>query len=239
MKEKKVIGVLGGMGPEATEYFFRLIFKNTAAVRDQEHAPVLIWNDPRIPPRTEAILGRGPSPLPGLLAGIKVLERGGAGMIVVPCLSAHFWAREIRAAARVPFIDLVEETAKASKKLVPGLKKAGLLGSTGTVRSGIFHRPFARRGLELVTPDDRGQERVMDAVFGLAGAKAGFTAGASRRMLLSVSRELVSRGAEAIIAGCTEVPLLLREDDLPVPLIDPMAAGARVCLAKAGFPLKA
>ncbi len=98
---KRTIGILGGMGPEATGYFFNLLVKRTAAAADQDHIPILLWNNPRIPPRTEAILGRGPSSLPALLRGVRILERGGAGLIVMPCITAHFWASPIRKFARI------------------------------------------------------------------------------------------------------------------------------------------
>lgn len=228
------IGILGGMGPEATGYFFDLIVKNTKAAKDQEHIPIIVWSDPRIPPRTDAILGKGPSSLPALLAGAAGLERAGAGLIVMPCITAHFWAKEIAASLKVPFVDLVEETARHAKRAVPGLKKAGLIASTGTVTSRIFHRAFERAGVALATPSPREQEAVMDAVFGQRGVKAGHTTGCPRTALVRVAGRLVSRGAQAVIAGCTEIPIVLRPSDLSVPLLEPMEIGARVCIRMAG-----
>ncbi len=228
------IGVLGGMGPEATGYFFDLIVRHTAAAKDQEHIPVLVWSDPRVPPRTDAILGKGPSPLPALRAGAARLEEAGAGLIVMPCITAHVWAEEIAASLKVPFVDLVEETARYARRGVPGLKKAGLIASTGTVTSRIFHRAFERAGVALATPSPREQEAVMDAVFGPRGVKAGHTAGRPRTAVVRIARRLVTRGAQAIIAGCTEIPLVLRPSDLSVPLLEPMVIGARACIRMAG-----
>jgi len=238
MKKPRTIGILGGMGPEATNFFFDLIVKNTAADKDQEHVPVLIWNDPTIPPRTDAILGLGPSPLPKLLAGVKTLERGGASLIVMPCVTAHHYAAQIRLRARVPFVDLVEESVRWAAKSVPNLNTAALVASTGTVRSELFHQAFKRQKVEVLTPDEADQKRVMDAIFGDRGVKAGVTDGPARRTILAVAGKLVRRGAQAVVAGCTEVPLVLRAEDIPVPLIDPMRIAARVCIQKAGYPLK-
>jgi aspartate racemase len=235
---KKTIGILGGMGPEATNYFFNLVLRQTRAGRDQEHIPVLIWSNPRIPPRTEAILHRGPSPLPLLVEGVKRLEQGGAGLIVVPCITAHHWASEIAAAATVPFVDLINETVRCVAGKIPGLKKAGLVASSGTMAARIWHRAFEKRGIGIIVPESKDQDAVMSAIFGKDGIKAGFASGRPRTAILRVARRLIARGAEAIIAGCTEVPLVLRKGDLPVPLIEPLAIGAFACIKRAGYETK-
>jgi aspartate racemase len=231
----KIIGILGGMGPEATGFFFEAIVRQTLADGDQDHARVLIWNDPKIPPRTEAILDGAESPWPALLAGLRVLEHGGAGLIAMPCITAHFWAPQIKAKARVPFIDLIDETGREAGREIPGLKTAGLIATTGTIRSGIFHRAFARRGVDLLVPGEGDQIRFMDAVYGTDGIKAGIQTGRPRAAIVRIARRLVERGAQAIIAGCTEIPLVLRAADLTVPFLDPMIIGAAVCLKKAGY----
>jgi aspartate racemase len=232
---KKIIGILGGMGPEATGFFFDAIVRQTLAAGDQGHARILIWNDPAIPPRTEAILENATSPLPALLDGVRILEEGGAGLIVMPCITAHYWAPQIKARSGVPFIDLIDETVRQAKKAVPGLEKAGLIATTGTVRSGIFHRAFARRGVGMLVPNDRDQALVMDAIYAADGVKAGFKSGPARAAVVRIARKLAAQGAQAIVAGCTEIPLVLRAADLPVSLLEPMTIGAAVCLKKAGY----
>ena len=228
---KKVIGVLGGMGPEATAYFFRLLIASTAAAKDQDHAPALIWSDPRVPNRSDAILQGGPSPLPALLQGLALLERGGAGLVVMPCLTAHHYIHELTAAASVPFVNLIEESLRFARARIPELLRVGLLASSGTVRAGLFHTPFEKKGIEVLTPPPRDQERLMEAIHEI---KAGRIAGRPRAAIVRAARGLIARGAEAVIAGCTEVPLALRPGDLEVPLIEPMAVGARACIRKAG-----
>jgi len=235
---RKTIGILGGMGPEATAYFFSLIIKHTAATRDQDHIPVLIYNLPQIPERTPAILGKGPSPVPLLRKGVRTLARAGADFIVVPCVSAHAFLPQIRRASPVPILSLVEEALVNAEKANPRLKRAGLLASTGTVRSGLFAKTFSKAGIEIITPKDEEQSRVMEAVFGKRGVKAGFTKGRPRRLVLDIARRLVRRGAGAIIAGCTEIPLVLVDEDITVPLIEPMRAAARASILKAGHRLK-
>lgn len=235
---KKILGILGGMGPEATAYFFKAVIARTAAAVDQEHIPTLIWSDPSIPPRTDAILGTGPSPLPRLLAGLKTLEKGGAGLLVMPCITAHYWAGEVRKAARVPFVSLLDETLAFVRKSLPGVRAIGLVASSGTVASGLWTATFAKAGIEVIAPRPAEQARVMDAIIGPGGIKSGVTAGRPRAVIVGQARRLASRGAEAIVAGCTEVPLVLRPGDLAVPFIEPMEIGARACVRKAGYAPK-
>jgi len=231
---KKTVGILGGMGPEATAYFFGLIIKNTVAGEDRDHIPAVIYNAPQIPDRTRAILYGGPSPVGALVQGIRILKRSGADFIVIPCISAHYFHRRLSAEAGIPVINLLEETAARIRKMKPPVKKIGLMATTGTVASGIFHKAIGKAGIEVLVPFPRDQDRMMQAVYGPQGIKAGFTRGNSRRTILRLARELVDRGADAVIAGCTEIPLVLKDSDLPVPFIDPMLIAARTCIKMAG-----
>ena len=235
---RKTIGILGGMGPEATAHFFSLIIKHTAAAKDQDHIPVLIDNLPQIPERTPAILGKGPSPVPLLRKGVRTLARAGADFIVIPCVSAHAFLPEIRRGSPVQILSLLDEALTSAKKGNPGLKRAGLLASTGTVRSGLFAKTFAKAGIAIITPTNKEQAKVMEAVFGKRGVKAGFTKGRPRKLVLDIARRLIKRGAEVVIAGCTEIPLVLRDEDLPVPLIEPMRIAAQASIVKAGQKIK-
>jgi aspartate racemase len=235
---RKTIGILGGMGPEATACFFSLIIRHTDAAKDQEHLPVLIYNLPQIPERTPAILGRGPSPVPLLRKGARKLAGAGADFIVIPCLSAHAFLADVRRTSPVLVLSLVEESLAAVQKMRPAPKRAGLLASTGTVRSGLFARAFGKAGIEIIVPKEKEQAQVMEAVFGKDGVKAGFTAGRPRKLVRRIALRLVKRGAEAIIAGCTEIPLVLEDKDIPVPLIEPMRIAARASIVKAGGRLR-
>jgi aspartate racemase len=233
-KKLKTVGILGGMGPEATAHFLGLIVKNTRAAKDQDHIPVVMSSVPQIPDRTEAILRGGPSPLPLLVRGIKVLARAGADFAAIPCISAHYFHRALAARSPIPVVNLLEETVKEIRKKYPRMEKVGLIATSGTVRSGIVHGVFGPAGLEVLTPDPREQRRVMTAIYGPRGIKAGVTVGPPRKVILEIVENLVGRGAQGILAGCTEVPLVLGELDLSVPLIDPMAIGALTCIKKAG-----
>jgi len=235
---KKTIGILGGMGPEATAYFFELLLKKTAAACDQEHIPILIWNNPKIPPRTDAILHKGGSPLPLLLKGIRILEEGGAGLIVMPCITAHYYAPKLEARAKVPFVNLLDESLGYAQKYFPGIKRAGLIASSGTVASRLVDKTFEKAGIEVISPGPAEQKRIQNAIFGKKGIKAGHTTGPAKETIIAMARFLTGRGAEAIIAGCTEIPLVLEPKDISVPLIEPMKIGASTCIQMAGYKIK-
>jgi len=233
---KKTIGILGGMGPEATSYFFDLIIKHTMAEKDQDHIPVVIYSHPEVPPRTEAILKSGPSPVPYLVEGVRCLLEAGADFVVIPCVTAHYFIPEVRKQIDFPFLDLIEETAKRARSELPSLKKAGLIASTGTIRAGLFHIPFSAVRIEVISPSDEEQELVMEAIFG--DVKAGILSGRSKETIARTAESLIGKGAEAIIAGCTEVPLVLKDEDISVPLIEPLRILARRSIEEAGYPLK-
>jgi aspartate racemase len=234
----RTIGVLGGLGPEAGTYLLGRIVRVTAAAKDQDHPPVLLFSLPQVPDRTPAILGHGASPVPAILRGLRTLERAGADFAVIACVSAHYFLPWIASRSPLPLVSLIDETLAAVRKMRPAPRTLGLLATTGTVRSGIIAKPFKAAGLEVLVPSARDQRRVMAAIYGSGGIKGGVTTGPPRETLVDVASELVRRGAEAVVAGCTEVPLVLQAKDLPVPLVDPMTIAARAVVERAGGRLK-
>ena len=233
-KKLKTIGVLGGMGPEAGSYFFERIVRETAAARDQDHPPVIVCSLPQVPDRTGAILRGGPSPVPALRRGLRALSRAGADFAVISCISAHYFYPRIAPTSPIPLINLIDETLAVIGKMRPIPKTIGLIATTGTVRSGLIARAFGAAGIAVISPSARDQKRVMTAIYGKKGIKAGFTEGPPRTILLEIAADLIGRGAQAVLAGCTEVPLVLRAADLPVPLIEPMIIGARAAVRRSG-----
>lgn len=237
-KLTKTVGLLGGMGPEATARFFELVIKNTQAACDQEHLRIIICNWPQIPDRTKAILYRGQNPLPRMLEGLKVLEKAGAELIAVPCMTAHHFLPELRRRTRLKLLDLVSETARWTKRNLPEVKIVGLLATEGTVATGLFQKAFNRQKIRTLQPTPGSQKKIMEAIYGPKGIKAGHTTGLPARLLREAAGELIEAGARAIIAGCTEIPLALKPERLPVPLIDPMTVGARELVRRAGGRLR-
>lgn len=235
---KKTIGILGGMGPEATAFMYSLIIKHTRVFKDQDHIRVIIYSNPEVPPRTDAILNKAPSPVPLLEEGLNILKKAGADFVIVPCVTAHFFMPEVLARTPFPFLSLIEEAFLWAQERIHGLKRVGLVSSTGTLVSRLFHDTFGRSGIEVLAPEEQEQERVMEAIFAVDGIKAGFTAGRTKELVVSTARQLIARGAEAIIAGCTEIPLVLKGEDLSVPLIEPMEITAKKSIVEAGYKVR-
>lgn len=203
----KTVGILGGMGPLATVDLFAKIVDSTPAVVDQDHLRIIIDNNPHIPPRVEAILGDGESPLPAMAASARLLEAAGAHFIVMPCNTAHFWLDGLRTAVGIPVHSMIDNaaahvTARRDSLAGPVL----LLATAATISLGLYQQAFAARGMTLLVPTD-GEQAVLDKA--VRRVKAGELAdnpylGEVNAMLDRHARA----GAGAILAGCTEVPLL-------------------------------
>ena len=166
------------------------------------------------------------------------LREAGADFVVMPCVTAHYFFGEVMAQEKFPFLNILDEALQWTKKNLPGLKKAGLISTTGTLESRLIHDAFRRGGIEVTGPEDEERERVMEAIFGKKGIKAGYTEGKPKKIIVDTAHRLIDRGAEAIIAGCTEVPLVLKGEDISVPLIEPMSIMAEAAIVKAGYELR-
>ena len=227
---EKIIGILGGMGPEATIDLFYKIIKFTPAEKDQEHLRIIIDNNPKIPDRTAAILGKGEDPLPALQETAQNLEKAGADFIVIPCNTAHYFLSSIQESVNIPVLNMIEETAKETKKRIPQIKKVGLLASIGVYKSEVYHQHFKKFNIEVISPEEKDKEEIMKVIYTI---KAGDLSKRVKKNILKITQKLIDKGAEAIIAGCTEIPLILKEGDVSVPLIDPTQILARIAVQKA------
>ena len=225
-----MIGILGGMGPLATADFFSKVIAATPATHDEDHVPLLIQSDPRIPGRPAAILRGGPSPLPALLAGRDRLIAVGALALAMPCNTAHVWLPELRQGCPVPFLSIVDASCdEAAARAKPGAA-IGIIGTEATLRSRLFDNELARRGFRPLLPtDDELRDWVLPAI---EQVKAGRAAEGGQQVERAV-QALFDRGAEVVVLACTETPLAL--DAMASPLrkrcVDTNAALARACVA--------
>ncbi len=233
---KKQIGILGGMGPEATSELFRLIIKNTKAQNDQDHIPVLIVNNPKIPDRSLFILGKGPSPVNMMVEGALKLEQMGADFILIPCNTAHFFIKQIEEKIHVPIIDMIKETARYVLHKFPEIKRYGLLSTAGVYKTAIYEKVFEDIALEIINPDALYQQQNMTAIYGNNGIKAGNKI-VPRKILLQSVANLEESGAGAIISGCTEISLVLKQSYINIPLINPLKILAVKSIQLAGYSL--
>lgn len=217
------IGVLGGMGPAAAIDLQSRILALTPATRDEDHIPVVCWNVPQVPPRVPAILGQGPSPLPAMIEGVRALERAGCEAVAIACNTAHHWADELRAGLGVPLIDIGEATVAALVGQRHPPRLAALLATRGTLASGFLERRLDTAGIAWIVPDEPAQSHLDEAI---AAVKAGH-AQAAGALLALASGAMHQRGADTLVAACTELPLAAREARLPLPLVDTTEALAR------------
>ncbi len=223
---RRTIGILGGMGPLATADLYTKIIQATPARTDQEHLPVIIHADPSVPDRTAALLADGEDPTPWLISGSQNLADAGAEFIVIPCNTAHAFLDPVRAACPIPIVSMIEESAAEVRELIPG-GAAGILATTGTVSAGLYQAALEEFGLGALVPEESGQSRVMETI---ERVKAGDIDETTVEPVLSAARELESAGAGALLAACTELPVVLRQEHVDVPLIDPTNVLARAAV---------
>ena len=208
------LGVLGGLGPAASCYFYDLLIRRCPASRDQDHPDVIIYSKASIPDRSAYLLGAGESPLPALLEGLVLLERMGARAIAVPCATAHHFYPEMQAAAGVPVPNMLECTARTLRR--ENVTAAALLATRGSYSSGAFCRALEAAGVTPLVPSQAGTQALMDLIYGI---KAGGPPIAAA--LEAIAAPLLERGAQRVILGCTELSLFARAG-LDLPYADPM-----------------
>jgi aspartate racemase len=233
MKEK-TIGILGGMGPEATLDCFARIIKKTPAQTDQQHLRVVIDSNPKVPDRTAAITGKGASPVPILVAGCRSLQSAGADFIIIPCVSAHFYLDEIQQQIELPILSIYDAVGEIIAGDHPQIKTVGLMGTTGTNNGGLFQKRLAADGIKTVVADENHQAKVMATIYDIKNSQPARTKAEITSDLVAAAESLISKGATGIIAGCTEIPLALKQKDLAVPYFDALTILARAAILTAG-----
>jgi len=213
----KTAGIIGGMGPQATIDFLNKVVSLTKAGKDQEHIKLIIYMNPTIPDRSRALLENGENPESALITSARLLEKAGADFLAVPCVTAHYWIAKIRNSIKIPVLDIIEITLKKIKES-SAVKKVGILATTGTLRTHLFEKRFEPEGYRIIVPDAKTQEQtVMRIIYAI---KKGEQPGIFKAKLLQVCETLISDGAEVIIAACTEIPLIMHSNDLPIPFVD-------------------
>lgn len=232
-----VVGVLGGMGPLATVDFLHKMLLATPAAQDQDHVPVLACNLPQIPDRTLAYRGQGPSPLPAMLANAHRLVAGGAGLIVVPCNTAHLWFQDLQQQLGLPMLHIVDAALNEVRQLTrtnPPPIRVGLLATDATLASGLYMNRRSAEAEDTRTPLQwslpTAVEMLEHVMPGINAVKAGQLE-AGRMHLQKAAAGLAQRGAQVLVLACTEIPLVLGESDAGLPVVDATAALARAAVA--------
>ncbi len=231
--KKEILGVIGGLGPIATAHFMELVINMTQANSDQENVEMIIYNFPSIPDRTDYILGKSDqSPLPEMLRIGQALTLQGASLIAIPCVTAHYFYREIAQGIPVPVVNGIAETVALLK--AQGIRKVGILATDGTIRTGLLSRELEAVGMEAVIPSPEGQQDVMHLIY--KNVKAGKRAEMER--FHRVAQELTDRGAQVILLGCTELSLIKRDEQIGPGFLDIMEVLAQQSVLRCGKTLR-
>ncbi len=229
-KPPVVLGIFGGMGPEATADCYHKVIAATPATKDQEHIPTLIYSLPQVPDRTTAIRAGDRSIVPWLVEGVTRLERAGASYIIIPCNTAHFYYDDMQRAVRIPVLNMIREAVAATVRDHPQARCVGLLATTGTIGTGLYTLEFARRGVEVVVPDSLEQEgSVMRAICLI---KTGGGKQQAEDLLAGAADGLVGKGAQVLVLGCTETPLAFNPQRAKAPVVDATRVLAAAAVAK-------
>ena len=218
MGQNKTIGILGGMGPEASSSLYSRIIKYTqhkyGAVQDSDYPPLIIYSLP-LSGFDETGIVDEQLVRNQLIDGVRKLESAGCDMIIIGCNTVHIFFDEMQSAVSIPILNIIEETKK--KVLEFGYKKVGLFASESTAKTGLYQKRFAESGIEVISPD-REQQKVMNSVIE-------HVMGGNQRVddiiaLKDIARDYIKQGAEAIVMGCTEIPLAINQSHTDIKLFD-------------------
>lgn len=218
----------------ATADLFEKIIEYTDAPDDEGHIRIFIDCNPSIPNRTKAIFGEGESPVPFIADSAAKLESMGAELLLLPCNTSHYYFDEIKAQCRVPLLNMVEITSEQAARR--GAKRAAILATDGTVKTGVYQKALEAAGIEALIPDGKSQRDVMKIIYD--GVKAGNRSFDPSGFMDTVAM-LRGRGADTFILACTELPIALRMYGLSVPgALDSTDALARAAVTQAGYKLR-
>lgn len=210
----KTVGVLGGMGPDATVDFMAKVIALTPAEKDQDHVHMLVDHNPKVPDRQNAILDAGEDPGPYLAAMAVRLETAGADFLVIPCNTAYVFKDAVESATSIPLISIIDVTVATA--LEQGAASAGVLATDGCLKARVFQDALEKAGIGSVLPSDYELGKLMTLINRI---KAGYQGESIARDMATLATALVDRGAQSVIAGCTEIPLVLDAAAVDVPLI--------------------
>lgn len=228
-----VVGVIGGMGPEATVELMRRVIRGTPAQDDCDHIRMIVDNNPKVPPRLPAILADGESPAPALASMARGLETAGADFLVMPCNTAHYFLPDIRAGVTIPVLDMIGlAVAKLEQSTTP-IRTLGVLCTSATRQTGLFEAKCETLGISPVFCDAATEALLRDVIWGV---KAGRMDEPLREDYRRCARHLIENGADAIAIACTELSIIGGLEALPLPVVDTMDALVHEILSLCGVP---
>jgi aspartate racemase len=223
-----VIGILGGMGPDATVDLMRRVIAATPAGSDEDHIHMIVDNNPKVPSRIAAIIeGTGPDPTPELVRMARGLEAAGATALAMACNTAHAYAEDIAAAVRIPLLNMVTLTAERIGGMVPPCRRVGLLASSAIRILGLYEKALAPLGIAVVYPEH--QPAVMDVI---KAVKRGDTGSANRSAFARIANGLMAGETDLLLVACTELSILTESLEEGTPILDALDVLAAAIVAE-------
>jgi len=213
----KTLGILGGMGPDATALFYKKIIQNTSATCDQEHIPTIIYSNSKIPDRTQNIFNNTKGIVKNeLIKTLHVLINANVACIAMPCNTAHYWIEELQKETQIPILNMIQETRLyiESKKI----NRVGIIGTLGTMKTQIYQKEFQKSSTTLITPSEKEQSDIMEVITQI---KTGSSIPELQQKVSPILAQLQESSSSKVILGCTELPLLFENLSTDF-IIDPM-----------------
>lgn len=234
--KNKILGVIGGMGPLATNLFYEMVIEKTQAHKDQDHVNMIILNHATMPDRTEAILTNNLEPLfSELLNDGKMLEAQGVCAIAIPCNTSHLLIDRLQQKLSIPVINMIRETVdKIGSNGLQKNSKIGILATDGTISTKLYQRECERKNLTSVVPSKESQRLVMKIIYD--GIKNGGEI--DYRDFENIEEELKAEGCQNIILGCTELSVFKKLYKLPELYVDAMSVLAEKAILTCGKGVK-
>lgn len=216
------------MGSRAGAYFFRKVIDYSPAETDQDFLEIIFHNNSSIPDRTRAIVYQEESPLENMLNSIRLFNQNKVQVIAMSCITAYYYYQEISTCTSAEILNPLSLVADAIRKNHPDARRVGILATTGTLRSGLFHAGLKECDVEIVTLDAESQESLfMRSVYMKNGFKSAVISGEAGCLMDQCIQRLMDDGAELVIGGCTEVSIAIDLKSLPVPYLDMLDLLAR------------
>lgn len=233
MERYKTVGVLGGLGPMATVYFYNLVVEMTDAHVDQEHVDMIITNTATTPDRTNYILGVSKlNPKDKILSDAKKLEVAGVDFLALTCNTGHYFYDEIKKNLNIPFVNMIEETTQTA--IDKGYKKIGILATTGNIKAGLYQRMCESKNIEYYVPKQEMQKKVMSLIYDCV--KAGEPV--DMMMFNQVVDDCKMNGCDCVILGCTELSIIKKDEKLSDYYVDSLEVLAKAIIIKSGRKIK-
>ena len=218
--KKPLLGVIGGMGTQATSRFYEKLHSMQTVITEQEYLDVLLYSKPTIPDRTAYILGESPtSPLEPLISVARTLENAGVTCIALPCVTSHYFYEDLLKTVKVPILHIPNETARTILK--QGFKKVCLFATDGTIKGKVFHTAFEQNEIDLLLPSSQTQSDLMEIIYSIKKGEVVLP-----EKLETLIAGALSNGADAVVLGCTEFCVIAKESPGLVNTLEVLAGAA-------------